>query len=50
MLNFKNDIQEISQNLHNSIEKSIDDLIKKRDTLGKQLNKILTDKLEIHEK
>ena len=46
----QNDIQDISQAMNDSIEKRIDELMKKRDALSEQLNMILKNKLEIHNK
>ena len=46
----QSDIQELSQNINNTIERKMEELAEKRDALGHQLKKILKDKLELHEK
>ena len=46
---FQADIQELSQNINNTIERKMEELTEKRDALGQQLKKILKDKLELHE-
>eukprot|EP00090_Calanus_glacialis_P006939 TRINITY_DN15420_c0_g1_i1.p1 TRINITY_DN15420_c0_g1~~TRINITY_DN15420_c0_g1_i1.p1 ORF type:complete len:649 (-),score=159.41 TRINITY_DN15420_c0_g1_i1:13-1755(-) len=46
---FQADIQELSQNINNTIERKMEELTEKKDALGQQLKKILKDKLELHE-
>ena len=46
---FQSDIQELSQNINNTIERKMEELAEKRDALGHQLKTILKDKLELHE-
>jgi len=47
---FKNEIQELSKNIQYTIEKKIEDLVKKREGLGQQIKEILDNKLKNHEK
>ena len=46
----QNEIQELSKSIQYTIEKKIEDLVKKREGLGQQIKEILDNKLKNHEK